>query len=327
MQKVKQIIKYIPVILIVLIIGFVLLPFIHPIEIYDSSQGIYFEVHGTYAVAVDYDKKIIKIPEKFMFRPVTETHSSGISNKGQYIVEEIELPSTIIRIGVGSFGGFDKLRKVSGGENIKIIDGGAFRRDENLSEIPNFDNVEIIGEMAFLDCNISTLKLSNKIKEIGNNAFEGNSISTLDGDLTNVKTGIHSFRDNPFEKSVGGFIINSNGELQSYYEDKTEVVVPDDVKAIYGSFWLYGNEGEDVEVYLPDSVREITRDSFWFHGHGVVYIPASVEKIWYFDEKEQYTFYNATIVTTQGSYAEEFAKKYNIDYEIVDEIEYPEIAE
>ena len=313
---------------ILLILVVFLFPFLKPIKVYNPLAGVYFEVHGTYAVAVDYTKEKVKIPSHCMFRPVTKTSTlDWLSDlKGRYIVEEIYIPDTVIEIEEDSFLAYRKLKTVTGGNNVKIIGNSAFLSTETLTDIPYFKNVKKIGEGAFEYCNISNLSLPQGIEEIGNTAFKGNSVSKLDINLNNIKTGYHCFRDNPFEKSLGGFIINSRGELQSYYENETIIVVPDNVKAIYGSFYHYGN-GEEVEVYLPDSVEKITGDSFWFIGHGTVYIPASVKDIECFDDKEQFAFHNATIVTTPGSYAEEFAKKYNIDYEIVDEIEYPKIAE
>ena len=327
MQKVKKIIIYISVIIIVLIIGIVLLPFIHPIEIYSPSQGIYFEVHGTYAVAVDYDKPIIKIPESFLCRPVTETSTKPIlEGKGYDIVEEVEIPDSVTRIGAYSFCGYNKLKKVSGGKNVKNICLSAFQSDELLTEIPYFEKLEVIEHNAFTDCSLKHLKLPKTIKEIGDGAFSYNQIEELDADLNNVTLGIQVFFKNPFEKEMGDFAIYPDGSLQEYNGHDTTIVIPDGVTVISGAFYER-DDSEDLKVYVPRSVTKITRSSLWFSTHGTVYIPDSVTEIEYHDDEKQYTFYNASIVTTKGSYAEEFAKKYNIDYEIVDEIEYPESAE
>ena len=327
MQKVKKIIKYIPAIIIVLIIGFVLLPFIHPIEIYSPVQGIYFEVHGTYAVAVDYDKAIIKIPESFFFRPVTQTHTKGVRSKGRDIVEEIEIPDTVTMIDVCSFNGCDKLTKVTGGKNIRVICDSAFRSDELLTEIPNFEKVEVIEQNAFTDCSLSYLKLPETIKEIGDEAFAYNNISKLDADLNDVTLGIQVFFHNPFQKQMGDFAIYPDGSLQEYNGNDTTIVIPNGVTVISGAFFDFDDDSENIKIYVPSTVTKITTSSLWFSNHGTVYIPDSVTEIDYYDDEEQYSFYNASIVTTKGSNAEVFAKKYNIDYEIVDEIEYPENVE
>ena len=328
MQKEKKIIKCILAIIIVFIIGFVLLPFIHPVEIYSPVQGIYFEVHGTYAVAVDYDKPIIKIPDRFLCRPVTETFTKGIlETKGCDIVEEVDIPDTITKIDGNSFSGYDKLRKVSGGKNVSIICHSAFRSDELLTEIPNFEKVEVIEQNAFTDCSLYYLKLPETIKEIGDEAFAYNNISELDADLNDVTLGIQVFFHNPFQKQMGEFAIYPDGSLQEYNGQDTTIVIPDGVTAISGAFYDRDDDSEDLKVYVPGSVTRISDGSFWLSKNGIVYIPDSVTEIDYYDDEEQFTFYNASIVTTKGSCAEAFAKKYNIDYEIVDEIEYPENRE
>ncbi|WP_028235617.1 leucine-rich repeat domain-containing protein [Pseudobutyrivibrio sp. MD2005] len=326
MQKVKKIIKYIPVIIIILIVGFVLLPFIHPIEIYSPSQGIYFEVHGTYAVAVDYDKAIIKIPERFLFMPVTETDSKGARCKGCDIVEEIEIPDTVTLINVCSFNGYHKLKRVSGGKNVRTVCNSAFQLDDSLSEIPYFENVELIEEDAFTDCNIRYLKLPQTIKEIDDRAFANNQIEKLDADLNNVKLGAQVFRKNPFEKEMGEFVIYPDNSLQEYNGNSTTIVIPDQVTAVMGAFDGYGEDMDYVEIYVPDSVEKIGLFSFWTLCDTKVYIPESVHemKVLATGKDEGCFGSHPTIVTTKGSYAEQYAKEFNIDYEIVDEIEYPE---
>ena len=330
MQKVKKIIKYIPVIIIVFIIGFVLLPFIHPVEIYSPSQGIYFEVHGTYAVAVDYDKPIIKIPEKFLFRSVTETYTKGISEtKGCDIVEEVEIPDSVTRIGAYSFAGYNKLKKVSGGKNVKNICLRAFQSDELLTEIPYFEKLEVIEHNAFTDCSLKHLKLPKTIKEIGDGAFSYNQIDELDADLNNVKLGAQVFRKNPFEKEMGEFAIYPDNSLQEYNGNSTTIVIPDEVTAVMGAFDGYGEDMDYVEIYVPDSVKKLGLFSFRTHCETKIYLPASVQemKVLATGKDDGCIGHHSTIVTTKGSYAEQYAKEFNIDYEIVDEIEYPVITE
>ncbi len=329
MHKVKKIIKYIPAIIIVLIIGFVLLPFIHPIELYNPYEGIYFKVHGTYAVAVDYDKPIIKIPEKFFFRHVTQTHTKGVSSKGRDIVEEVEIPDTVTMIDVCSFIGYSKLKKVTGGENVIIIRDGAFQSDDLLTEIPYFEKVELIEQNAFTDCSLSNLKLPKTIKEIGDEAFAYNQIEELDADLNNVKLGSQVFRKNPFEKEMGEFVIYPDNSLQEYNGNSSTIVIPDEVTAVMGAFDGYGEDMDYVEIYVPESVEKIGLLSFWTLCDTKVYIPESVQemKVLATGKDDGCFGPHTTIVTTKGSYAEQYAKEFNIDYEIVDEIEYPETAE
>ena len=316
--------------MIVLIIGFVLLPFIHPIELYNPLEGIYFKIYGTYAVAVDYDKPIISIPESFLCRPVTETSTKPIlEGKGYDIVEEVEIPDSVTRIGAYSFCGYNKLKKVSGGKNVKNICLSAFQSDDLLTEIPYFEKLEVIEHNAFTDCSLKHLKLPKTIKEIGDGAFSYNQIEELDADLNNVTLGIQVFFKNPFEKEMGEFAIYPDNSLQEYNGNSTTIVIPDEVTAVMGAFDGYGKDMDYVEIYVPDSVEKIGLFSFLTFCDTKVYIPESVQemKVLATGKDDGCFGSHPTIVTTKGSYAEQYAKEFNIDYEIVDEIEYPEIAE
>ena len=323
MQAIKKKLIYIPLIVAVLFAIFLLLPFIVTIKIYNPFAGVYFKVHGTYAVAVDYTKENVVIPNRCMFRPVTETGNVGIlAGKGHLVVESVRIPNTVQKIGVASFFGFGLLKEVTGGENVTIIEDGAFLGDDMLRDIPYFGDLETIGRGAFADCSLQYLELPSSVIEIGDEAFSFNSIKELKADLTNIKLGYSVFRANPFEKEMGEFAIYPDGSLQAYNGIKDIIIIPDGVTSISGAFYSYGKELEDVKVYIPSTVEIITDFSFRFHNHGTVYIPDSVKTIGhgYYDDGTQPTFYNASIVTTKGSYAEEFAKEYNIDYTIVDEI-------
>lgn len=308
----------------VLIVVALLLPFVVPLKVYNPIAGVYFEVHGTYASAVDYTKETVRIPSHSLLRPVTETGYRSGPGRGEDIVKTIELPDTVTEIGVVSYCGYDNLVKISGGNNVEVISDSAFKSAEKLIEIPEFPKLEKIEQMAFESCSLDYFKIPESLREIGDFAFSDNNIIQLEGNLNKVKTGVHTFRGNPCEQELGPFVINNRGEMQTYYGNDTTVIIPDSVNAIYGSFFDYGEDSENVEVYIPDTVTKITIYSFWFNNHGNVYIPDSVVDIAYYDDDEQFTFYNASIITTKGSYAEEFAKKYNIDYQIVDEIVIPE---
>ena len=207
MLKIKKLVLYIPLVPIGIILVVLLIPFIAPIKVYNTIAGVYLEVHETYAIAVDYTKERIEIPSYSLLRPVTKTLTVGVRNKGQKIVEEIEIPDSITEIDVSSFSGYKKLKKIEGGKNIRIIGESAFVSDNALGEIPYFEELEEIGNDAFCGCNLSYLWLSDTVKKIGDEAFSYNDIKELDADLNNVELGSLVFGDNPFEKNMGEFAI------------------------------------------------------------------------------------------------------------------------
>lgn len=165
------------------------------------------------------------------------------------------------------------------------------------------------------------------MEKIGEAAFAYNNISNLDVDLNKVELGSKVFNNNPFELGMGEFAIYPDGSLQWYNGSKTKINIPEEVTSIGGAFEKYKKDGECIEIYIPESVEIIKAWSFWTYSQARVYVPDSVKYIEEFKSADGQCAFNGdevTIVTTKGSYAEEFAKKYNIDYEIVDEIVVPE---
>jgi hypothetical protein len=134
-----------------------------------------------------------------------------------------------------------------------------------------------------------------------------------------------------------------NNTLTNYKGHESSIVVPQNIKYIRSNtFDSNAERYSDLdssfisEIYFSDSVQEI--DIYQFYGNIdiiTLYIPSSVIKIGdgldgeviclfdrYFMEGTENE--HLKIVTTAGSYAEEYAKKFDIPYEIVDSWEVPE---
>ncbi|SDB57041.1 Leucine rich repeat-containing protein [Pseudobutyrivibrio sp. YE44] len=324
----KKRIFIIAVVIALLLIVLLVIPFFHPLKVYNPLAGVYFYVHGTYAESYDYDtRERINIPSKCMLRPVEETSFLGGIRDSENVVKTIYIPNSVKKIGPVSFSAFNKLENIEGGKNVQIIDYCAFKKCESLSEIPTFEKLELIEESAFAECNLNKLYLPSSIKKIGNYAFGWNNISKIDVESKDVELGKLVFADNPFERAMGDFVIDENGRLQKYNGNDEIIVIPSDVTTIDGSFIFYNNNEKmnDVEIFILDSVSKITSESFLVSGNLKVFIPNSVTEIEEYDDAKQYVFQpDVTIVTTKGSTAEKYAKKYNLSYEIVDKIVYPD---
>ena len=117
--------------------------------------------------------------------------------------------------------------------------------------------------------------------------------------------------------------------MQAYNGHNSTIIIPEGVKAICGAFLLYGEDIDCAEIYIPESVERIGLLSFSTECNAKVFIPDSVTdmRILATGEDQGCFGLHSTIVTTEGSYAEEYAKRFDIYYEIVDKIEYPENAE
>jgi acetyltransferase-like isoleucine patch superfamily enzyme len=87
-------------------------------------------------------------------------------------LEEVVLPKSLVRIGVGAFTGCTKLRKINL-ENVKFINEEAFK-DCPLSEVA-LDSVVSIGNYTFQNTEITSLHLPESSQSLGIGAFADNT--------------------------------------------------------------------------------------------------------------------------------------------------------
>ncbi len=190
------------------------------------------------------------------------------SSNHYYSPKEIKIPNTITEIQNGQFLGFDTLTSVVIGENVKSIGDSAFEALPLLESVTIGSEVKYVGENAFNGCSALktvTLAENSKLEEIGENAFYGCSMEelVLSGNLK--KIGMGAFYEceqikevyiqgtladwcdiqfdckdffegtNPVEYSRSLNVKNEEGE----YEQVTDIVLPDGVKAI-GDIQFHG---------------------------------------------------------------------------------------
>lgn len=128
---------------------------------------------------------------------------------GKEKVQEIQLPSTLEKIGSSAFQGFSGVEHIVLGNKLKIIGRSAFFRTK-LTSIEFPASLSEIGENAFCFCNIRVLNLPDNIKSIGNWAFEGNPIEIL-----NVSSRIESIGENAFTLKKDREDVLFYGEIKS----------------------------------------------------------------------------------------------------------------
>lgn len=138
-----------------------------------------------------------------------------------------------------------------------------------------------------------------------------------------IYVGSDVFEYTPWEEKQQGDFVILNNTLQLYKGSEQTVHIPNGITAIYAAFYFTEEEKYPIqvkEIYIPDSVQVLAANAFLGQEDLTVYIPNSVTKIG--NEYGEETYYdiedNVKIVTTSGSYAEEYAQKYGIEYEIVD---------
>ncbi len=311
-----------------------LLPCLFPIHvIYNPLNGYTYTVYADHVKLEEYwwNKEHVKIPDYMWGRPVTVIDNScfyGYSLAYRAndirkirIIETIELPKYLEKIGDMAFGDLTELKAVRGGENVEYIGTHAFIGCKQLKEIEFGYSVEYIGSSAFFDCTeLAEFAFSSSIKEIGSYAFMGTLIDKLPKQMECQYIGTGAFWQTPWmETQIGEFVIY-NDILLDYNGEEEIVVLPEGIRGIAGAFkW-----NETVkEIYIPEGTEYV--DARSFYGEGVrVYIPASVTLLGKVTEESDGSFLGTfsdsdiTIITTSGSVAEQYAIENNIPYEIVE---------
>lgn len=291
----------------------------------DSAEVSYeYTKYKDYIVLEKYtggESEVI-LPEIVENLPVTHIGRECFLQQEQ--LEKVILHDSIQYIGVNAFNSCKNLQEITGGKNIICVDGGAFGRCVSLEIVEIGDKLERIDDVAFSGCSsLKQIPYQPNLMYIGANAFFETALEEIPcGNEVSVQE--YAFSDTPWlERQEEDFIIFDGGLVYYLGEDET-VVVPDDVEAL-----LYGVFGEDTNVqtvYLPESVTSIRARAFRKADDYRVYIPSSVttfgdeaggNKIYW--EKDLFT-----IVTTEGSCAQQYAKEHGLKCEIVDEIVYPQ---
>lgn len=118
-------------------------------------------------------------------------HNKIISNKS---ITTVDLQNKCIHINDTMLNTFPNLTNIVNARNIKIIDSHAFDLCSKLVSIQLDDTIEYIGENAFDETAISTIKIPRKLKYISNETFINckslqHVIFSNDAQLVEIKNG------------------------------------------------------------------------------------------------------------------------------------------
>jgi hypothetical protein len=243
----------------------------------------------------------------------------------------VNIPNTVTTIGENTFAGLNGLT-ITGCKNLEKIEPYAFSRCTfaEAGSFPLCNNLKEIGYEAFCSSkNIGEIKFGENLERIGAKAFYSTDC-IIDNIPDSVKyIGIaalgndyykHNNSDEDYTIVGDNVLISFNGS----YSDT--IIVPYGVKMI-------GIQTRTVRLwyaddfYIPDTVTAIEQDMFEVYHDVRIYIPSSVTSIGYgYDDDGKngeiiYDIEYATLVVESGSYAESYAKKMNIKYEVVDSVQ------
>lgn len=311
-MKRKKIIIPIAVLLVLLVV--LLLTFWY------GSKDYGFKLYNNHAEITAYkgtDKNVV-IPDRIFGKKVTIIKSAF---KGNDRIEAVKLPKYLEEVGANAFKECKNLETVYFGENIKVVRAVAFENCIKLKNIDLNEGLEEIEDYAFNGTEqLEAIEIPSSVKRIGSLTFENSGLKEVIFQGENALIEERTFENTPWKEKQEGFLICGDNVLVSYNGAEEVVQVPSGVKYISADF---DKAKEIKELYLPDTVVEIIDVSCLWKRGVRIYIPSSVIRI----RDDMYSLFdlsNVTIVTTAGSYAEEFAKENGFSLEIVDEIVYPQ---
>lgn len=299
-----------------------------------AKENYQYEVYDDHVELVKYlaeDIENVRVPDKMHGKPVTIIKEECFAKHKE--IETIYLGKNIREIGVMSFTNCDSLKKVTGKAELEIIPTTAFASCDCLHTVNVGNHIKRIEEGAFLWCPM--LKFIGEQPElvyIGQEAFASAGYMSDFRCPEQVELGWAAFWNSLWPSIQGEEFVMVGGCLVAYFGDAKVVEIPQGVKKLGACAFSNCKTVEDIEeIRLPETVTEVETYAFDDCGKIRVYMPDSVTTIdanyrdsaLYHegdDNESMLGFHaseNITIVTTKGSYAEEYAKAKGLQCEIV----------
>ena len=281
----------------------------------ETVEGVPLTVLGEGCLISKNFKKVV-IPDNI--KTISTGAFAGCNN-----LETVTIPEGIETIEAGTFDYCNSLKTVNLPDSLKEIKREAFKYCKSLESIKIPDGVVSIDEEAFTYCeNLKNISLPDSITKIGTRAFS-------------ICTNLESVELPKSLKSVSDGLFFMCNNLRS-------VNIPEGVTHI-GSDAFYQCMRLE-ELSLPNSLEEIGENAF-FHCDNLVSVtvPEKIDSFEFYSKNigsltvmnPEFDFDNAfqtycsidVIYGYEGSTAEEFAGKFNIKFEAIDEESSSETAD
>lgn len=209
----------------------------------------------------------------------------------------ITTPQKITHINKKAFKNSSSLINITILEKMPSVGDRAFENCTNLTDVTLPEGITSIGHYAFSGCsNLTSVILPKGVTEIGEHAFKDCS------SLTNITI--------PKEVTeIGEFAFEDCSSLKN-------IIIPEGVTIIDEGIFL--NCTNLTDVILPEGLTLISLHPFLgCNSLKSLIIPKSVDHIYLWLEKDN----NLTLYCYANSYAETYAKKENIPYQLMDTLE------
>ncbi|MFW6015143.1 MAG: leucine-rich repeat domain-containing protein [bacterium] len=255
-------------------------------------------------------------------------------------LEEIFLPHGVTKIGSSAFDFCINLLEVYIPETVKNIGGNAFNRTPWINN--NLEEFLIVGDDILIAYNeneqkpkelilpsgiriiasetfdgyesLEKITIPEGVTEIGSLAFKDcSNLTTIDTPKTLREIGYNAFEGTSWFNNQGDYIIVGDGILYKYN----------------------GLEGSDVDLVIPDGIKEISSDAFAFlDNFNTITIPKGVKYFWWNDNHVKVNKFiildpmtnleiwknkfDGVLAGYKGSETEKFAKKHGFKFESLD---------
>ena len=191
------------------------------------------------------------------------------------------------------------VEKITLPDNIKTIEGSAFRNCSELKEV-DLNKVETIGNYAFEDDTaIESIVLPETLKNVGSNVFNGCTALTditVSADIESDAN--HMFSGAPAKNITFGSACTKVPGGMFYYTGVEKITLPDNIKTIEDSAFRNCSELKEVDlnkvetignyvfeedpgltkIVFPKSLKKIGSDIFW-HTEGIEYVEIYSENL------------------------------------------------
>ncbi len=258
----------------------------------------------------------LTIPKRVWLKPVKAIGQYCFMDTKVYL-KKVTLHDKIERIGLGAFEGCKNLTEVRGANAVKEVGDFAFERCASLTLVEVGTDVEAIGDGAFAGCEtLIRIEPQPNLTSIGTCAFSLCGLEEFEfNENADVKPNAFSYTTPWLQNRPEDFVVFGDGELYVYKgEDDTSIVIPTGIKTLKeDSMWRVGVSS----VLLPESVTTIEEDAFYYNEEVRIYVPANVIEIEGWGDEERQNI----IVTTENSYAHQYAVEHGISYELVDNLQ------
>ena len=243
-------------------------------------------------------------------------------------LESVSIPNSVVNlgnsdekwVGIGEFGGGGPTLGVFGGcrnltsitlpSNLTTISAGLFSCCSKLKEITIPDKVTSINDFAFYDCLLRSIKIPDSVISISGQAFLGCSFKSLviPDSVKNISSNTLNSTYKLKDLTIGGGIKKISYNDVRKCTSLEKLTLREGIETIGSCAFI--TQPNLKYVVIPKSVKTIGERAFGFE----LYYPDGMEENYchrYID--------NFKLGVYAGTAGEEYAKTFNIPYEIISE--------